>query len=890
MRPWEPADRRVGVNAPSWLTFQVHRPYFDGGDSGLAAIQARGPLLAAELFERGRPFAPRSGMLMPESFRLLLTEESRLDAYRVRLPTDLPDRLASPAWRRMAAAFAARTDLGAAELAGLVQWLLAACLHRAVLEAAPPAEVGDDPAWAMLGYARATALFCTEGLSGATRAAFGPLVERPAATVGHLLAASAWGYLLARHGDDDRGGRTASAGAHRILDRLGGELSGFERSLHRARILARETLHPERHGDLQEAWALLGAAWEAHATAVPRDGAERAAHLETRRRLLDRQVELAARRGDEEAEEAAIRDGVALDPTCVKIRMQEAQLAERRGRIDEALAGYLLAARLGPFGTAFALLRAAGCARALGQRELARALTERAFRAAPRSARTRQALETAYAEAGDEPLVAVARACAPDGRRPSRRPGAPRGPARNGAERNGPAPHETSWHHRMYGAYFDLGTSRSPCLYARLPAMAFEFAEAGAYPRVDLQRVMPPAFRRNLVRESGLHAFAAERPADLPPALRTPAWERLCRWTAEFRRSDLDRQLLTANVLFRLGFHDLVLELVPEREAETLREPAEFYLHHLREMSRYTRSVGTARTAVPFRIFEMAGSPRCPLHLRLRGSVIAVVFEGRLSRSVEVAATWRGRAEEALAEVLAGDGEEFTPFEKAMLESRTYRGLSFVPFLRRDHAGVALDMDRSEAVARAVPAATDWERFLRDENLHACIESRSKESFAVRDLELGHRRTVEFLAIDPYDPKSHIEMGENLLRRGRPAEAADSYLRAAGLGPLGTAIGYHMAGECFERAGRRAEAEDCYAQALRLDPFAISAARGWARTAPESGMGGVASAYLAELEAWGTERRSVRVGDARATPTLPPSPGVPQEAGGPGSLVEPVAV
>jgi hypothetical protein len=52
----------------------------------------------------------------------------------------------------------------------------------------------------------------------------------------------------------------------------------------------------------------------------------------------------------------------------------------------------------------------------------------------------------------------------------------------------------------------------------------------------------------------------------------------------------------------------------------------------------------------------------------------------------------------------------------------------------------------------------------------------------------------------------------------------------------------------------------------------------------------MASAYLAELEAWGAERRSARVGDARATPALTPTPGAPQGADPAGSLVEPVAV
>jgi tetratricopeptide (TPR) repeat protein len=127
-------------------------------------------------------------------------------------------------------------------------------------------------------------------------------------------------------------------------------------------------------------------------------------------------------------------------------------------------------------------------------------------------------------------------------------------------------------------------------------------------------------------------------------------------------------------------------------------------------------------------------------------------------------------------------------------------------------------------------------------------------------VSLGHRRTEEFLALDPHDPKSHIEHGESLLRQRRYPEAAEAYLTAARLGPLGTAIAYAMAGECFERAGEPILAEDCFVQSLRVDPFAISAARGWRRvtaapaSAAASAPAALAAGYAADLEAWGAAR------------------------------------
>jgi tetratricopeptide (TPR) repeat protein len=407
----------------------------------------------------------------------------------------------------------------------------------------------------------------------------------------------------------------------------------------------------------------------------------------------------------------------------------------------------------------------------------------------------------------------------------------------------------------MYGAYFNLGPALSPCLYAAIPLHAYEFAQRGEQPRIDLQRIMPPAFRTNLIRESGLHAFGIDHPDQLPEELRTPRWQQLCDWVAAYRQADLARQRLTCHVLFRLGFRRLVLELIEERPTDSLQEPGEFHLQRLRDFAQYADSVGGRAPTAPRVVFETLDNPRCPLILRYSGSVFAVVYAARVTRSVEDAVRGRARARDYLDEILADD--DFSEFEKTMLHSRFYRGVGFVPFMQGDRAGTVEDMARAEELARALDPATPWEELLARENLHACLESRSKEAFGLGQTQLGQARTEEFLALDPHDPKSHIELGESLSKQERFAEAADSYLRAARLGPLGTALAYNMAGECFDQAGQPALAEDCFAQALRFDPHAISAARGWRRVAA-NGMTKLAGEYADQLEAWGAARSAER--------------------------------
>lgn len=825
---WELSHGRVGSNAPSWLTFEVHRPYFDGGETSLTAIQAKGAAHAARLFDAADLDTPRFGMIMPASFRSLLTEESRLHDYRVARPTELPVELATPSWIRLSDAYRDHAALDDVRRAALASWLLAAALTDAVLELVPedrPAPGLTDPAAAFLQFYRAQALFARDGLTTQARAAFGVLVDAPAATPAHLSALGNWSYLLARHAEDASQADRYRGEAWRLLDRV--DLPGFRRGVWEARSLVRDATVAERAGDLDGAWALLEQSAKLADDLRPVTDAEQLVTLEMRRRRLDRQVEIAVKRGDAAAELAAITAAVEIDPTCVKARMQQAQRAERDGDLDAGLAGYLQAARLGPFGTAYALLRAASCAGRLGRSEFARGLSERAFRSAPRSEQVRDAL-VAACEATDDPTSADIVRQPRDGYR-------------------------GAWHYRMYGGYFDLSESLSPCLYAGIPNLVFDFAVAGEAPRVGLQRILPPAFRTNLVHESGLTEFDVDDPRALPATLHTPRWTQLCDWVDGWTGLGPDQQYAVFRVLYRLGFHRLALDLLPFREAAALREPVEFRTQWQRAVAAYAAGQGRRKTP-PDNAFALVDNPDCPLLLRFMIGTFGVVYAARETKSLADAERWRAGAQDALDALLASP--DYTEFEKTMLHSRFYRGVGFVPFMRGERDTTVAEMAKAEELARAVPAGSEWEELVKRENLHACLESRSKEAFGLGEIELGHRRTEEFLALDPYDPKSHIELGECLAKQERYAEAADSYSRAARLGPIGTALAFSMAGEFYERAGLGALAEDCFVQALRVDPYAISGARGWRRTAAGSASDAVAAEYADTLEAWGAARKA----------------------------------
>jgi hypothetical protein len=835
---WELSHGIVGANAPSWLTFEVHRPYLDGSASPLTVIQARAAVLAARRFDQRAPGRLRFGMTMPSSYRRLLIDESGLRRYDVADPAGLPESLASPAWRRLADAYRERAALDPVDRAGLAQWLVAVCLLPAVLEVVPDDLSPDtcaDPAQAALQSARAIALFGSEGFSQRTNAAYRSLVDTPHPTITHVQSLAGWGYLLARHAGDGSAAPKFLAQARRLLaDAAQDELTDFERGLLSVRLAVRQVMLSERDQDFDGATEGLSAAHEQLAALKPLDEDDELLLLESRRRLLDRRLEIAVRRRDADAERTAIDEGILLDPTCIKIRMQKAQADERAGEDEQALAGYLHAARLGPLGTAFALLRAAECAGRLGQGEFARVLRERAFRTAPRAQATREALIADCTAAGDDALADV---------------------VRRASARDPKRPYLNNWHYQMYGAYFNLGESHSPGLYARLPTLAFEAAQRGERPEVNWQRLLPPAFRRNLVRESGLTGFDVSHPADLPAALRTAAWDELCGWIEQFDQFDPQRQHQIALVLFKLGFVQLVLDLVPAVPAAELQTPQEMRLQHWRDVVGWVASVGR-KPAVPENSFAIARLEHCPTELRYVIAVFAVIYHARETRSVEEAVAWREIAASCLGEQLAR--ADSTPFERTMLESRFYRSVSYVPFLQKEHVRVVEEMTRCEELARAVPAATPYEEFLKRENLRACLETFSKVRYQFGRRDEGDELVEQVLALDPYEPKSHVETAQALTAHGRAAEAANSYLRTARLGPVSTAMGYAMAGNCFRDAGSPILAEDCYFQTLRLDPYAISAARGWAAVGGVVGMGTLAEDYLSTLEAWGAARRAAR--------------------------------
>lgn len=179
---------------------------------------------------------------------------------------------------------------------------------------------------------------------------------------------------------------------------------------------------------------------------------------------------------------------------------------------------------------------------------------------------------------------------------------------------------------------------------------------------------------------------------------------------------------------------------------------------------------------------------------------------------------WSERLEEALARTIAG-ADEFTT---GLFTSRFYRGLGFLPQLRGDRREVARVMDLAEGHARNIKPVTPAQHLLYRENLHAVMESRTKEALWLGDKDAALARSLKVIEVDPCDSKAWAELGEIHYGRAEWKQASEAYATAAMLGPPASAISRYMVGLCSAKLGQDMMAAFFLKDTLECDPLGIS--------------------------------------------------------------------
>jgi len=131
-------------------------------------------------------------------------------------------------------------------------------------------------------------------------------------------------------------------------------------------------------------------------------------------------------------------------------------------------------------------------------------------------------------------------------------------------------------------------------------------------------------------------------------------------------------------------------------------------------------------------------------------------------------------------------------------------------------------MDLAESHARSIKPRTPAQHLLYRENLHAVMESRTKEALWLGDKDEALSRSLEVIDVDPCDSKAWAELGEIRYLREEWKEASEAYATAAMLGPPASALARHMAGLCFRKLGQDMLAAFFFQDALERDPLGIS--------------------------------------------------------------------
>jgi tetratricopeptide (TPR) repeat protein len=368
--------------------------------------------------------------------------------------------------------------------------------------------------------------------------------------------------------------------------------------------------------------------------------------------------------------------------------------------------------------------------------------------------------------------------------------------------------------------YLDLG----PCEAGPLHTLAIEeywraFVDLDS-PLFVSQRALPPGFRLQLAKEAG-EPYAFTHPSELGEGLRTARWRALCDALRAWDSLSGERKCRLALLLHGMCFYRPLLTLIPSHLSVYEASPCDLDLAFWRASAGFMD--GLRRRTAEYAHADLSVFEDIALnghHAAVRFNAVAIVFvhKAKTQASLSDLARWAVHFEDTLALATAG-ADDFT---KELFTSRFFRGLGFLPQRRGDKKEVLRIMDLAESHALRMRPATPAQRIVYSENLHALMESRTKEALWLGDKEHALARSLKVIEVDPLDSKAWIERGEVHLHRKELQEAAQAYATAAMLGPPASAAGRHMAAVCFRELGQDLLASLFFKDALEIDQLGIS--------------------------------------------------------------------
>ena len=347
------------------------------------------------------------------------------------------------------------------------------------------------------------------------------------------------------------------------------------------------------------------------------------------------------------------------------------------------------------------------------------------------------------------------------------------------------------------------------------------------FEEIHLQRATGDLFRREMAQTASLYGYQSDAvgadygrwldaPDGCPPDVRE-----LLLGAADLPL--LDRALL-ARLVSAVGFHVAARDMLPGPETP-VSSPEGGYALASWLCAEQLRTAGRGAALDPsFRTLfaQLSDDPRNARTRVVTTIDAAVNAAGR--RESGTIAYWRSVGERALARYVAQ--HEVSEFSAALMTSRWYRAMSFLPLLAGDRDQLRSDMDHWLGIATDLVGDDDQTRIIAADNYFPAVETAIRTHVFLGDRDTA-LQLVDKLAnqIDPIDPKTWLTAGELRYHAGDVAGARDAYLRAAHLQfPYGR-LSWFNAGQCQEQLGDFQEAADCYRRSLAHWPTGVTPLR-----------------------------------------------------------------
>jgi tetratricopeptide (TPR) repeat protein len=374
----------------------------------------------------------------------------------------------------------------------------------------------------------------------------------------------------------------------------------------------------------------------------------------------------------------------------------------------------------------------------------------------------------------------------------------------------------------MLRPYLDLAPVDTGPLHVQSIEEGWRAFAADACPRFLPQRAMPSGFRLQLGEEAGV-PYAVNDPRQLPEHLRSERWQMLCDCLDNWNDLSRDRQCRLASLLHSMCLYFLLLQLIPATNEEANSNDADaIHLAFWRASAGFMSKRLTKATSFqheemnPFRRIALNVSNPVPDGFNATAKIF--VHMAKTRAPIGELAEWGALFEKALQAATAGMDE----FSAELYTSRFYRGYGFLPQRDGDKREVVRVMDLAERHARRMKPVTSAQTVLYRENLHALLESRTKEALWLGDKDLALHRALGVIEIDPFDAKAWAEVGEIRYLREELRKAAEAYAVAAMLGPPASAVGRYMLGACLRKLDLPLVSALLFKDTLETDPLGVS--------------------------------------------------------------------